>query len=94
MLSRRHSECLSHSRQAEEGLLIHENSPEKEKAKLSWSIWFLLEHLQLALMMVPTGVSKGCQPAEDSTRMWWGVQACKPEQLAPGAAVADGKGHF
>lgn len=64
LLSRRHSECLSHSQQAEESLLIYENSPEKEKAKLSWSVWFLLEHLQLALMMMPTGVSEGCQPAK------------------------------
>lgn len=44
--------------------------------------------------MMPTGVSKGCEPAEDSTPLWWGMQAFKPEQLVPGAAVADGLRHF
>lgn len=92
LLSRRHSQCLpQHSQQAEEGLLIHENYPEKENTKLSRSVWFLFKQLQLALVMLPTGVYKGCGPAVSSTLMW-GVQTCKPEQVVPGAVVANGKG--
>lgn len=84
---------LPHSQQAEEGLLIHENCPEKENTKLSRSVWFLFKHFQLALVMLPAGVYKGCGSAVNSTLMWWGVQTCKPEQVVPGAVVANGKGH-
>lgn len=58
--------------QAEEGLLIHENCPEKENTKLSGSVWFLFKQLQLPLVMLPTGVYKGCGSAENSTLRWWG----------------------